>query len=458
MTKTTTRYSNQGLNTNLLDLLELDISISNNPYNLDLGDIFLLAARKNPKRNFLFVSKLIGKHISVPPTLPLVSGGLLCDQFLKEVEGASPFDSNLLANALHNHQLLQDAFDETHAHHISLTKPTLFIGFAETATGLGHSVFAPLSENASFIHTTRENIIDLESSFNFEEEHSHATSHMCYGMSPDFFEGFERIVLVDDEITTGNTALNLVRSLNAHFPDKEYVVISILDWRREEDIQRHIQTENELGVSIKVVSLISGEVDYTNVPVSLDEVYYPSEDNVPIEIVTIGIPVSKKDSYTWRVQCLDEVKDKHYHRHTGRFGLDAECNQEVFEEAKGIAQLLKGSLSGGSTLALGTGEYMYLPALISSHLGDVLYHSTTRSPIYTSVMEGYPVRNAIPYLNPDDVSVMNYLYNIEPNQYDEVLIFFEEDIEEEHKNYLAHHLSQLGVKSVKFIVFDHISL
>lgn len=455
MTKTITRSSDERLNKNMLDLLELGIDVTDNPYNLDLGDVFLLGARKNPKRNFLFVSKLIGKHISVPPLLPLVSGGLLCDQFLKEVEGESPMESSLLAKALHSPELLKQAYEEINAHSISLSKPTLFIGFAETATGLGHAVFSPISDNASFIHTTREDITDLESSFNFEEEHSHATSHMCYGMKPEFFDGFERIVLVDDEITTGNTALNLVRSLNQHFPNKEYVVVSLLDWRQQEDLDRHVQTEKELGVSIKVVRLIAGSVSYTNKPVAIEEVYHRPIEQESIDIVTVGIPVQSEHSYSWTVKTSLGEKTKNYHRFTGRFGLDASEKEEVRMEVSRIASLLRGSKEYEKTLMLGTGEYMFLPFAIASEVGDTVYHSTTRSPIYTSEMPGYPVRNVFPYLNPDDPSVMNYVYNVEPHQYDEVFMFFEEDIREEDKNYLAHHFLQLGVKSLKFVVFDY---
>ena len=60
-----------------------------------------------------------------------------------------------------------------------LPTKTVFIGFAETATGLGHAVFNHF-EDAIYIHTTREEMLNMEPSFFFEEEHSHATSHRVY--------------------------------------------------------------------------------------------------------------------------------------------------------------------------------------------------------------------------------------------------------------------------------------
>ena len=41
----------------------------------------------------------------------------------------------------------------------------------------------------------------------------------------------EIVVLVDDEITTGKTALNIIRQIQERFPKKEYVLASLLDWQ-----------------------------------------------------------------------------------------------------------------------------------------------------------------------------------------------------------------------------------
>lgn len=40
--------------------------------------------------------------------------------------------------------------------YVKLDETTLFIGFAETATALGHAVFNTFQSNAIYIHTTRE--------------------------------------------------------------------------------------------------------------------------------------------------------------------------------------------------------------------------------------------------------------------------------------------------------------
>ncbi|MFQ7118904.1 MAG: phosphoribosyltransferase domain-containing protein [Intestinibacter sp.] len=45
----------------------------------------------------------------------------------------------------------------------------------------------------------------------FLEEHSHATNHNLYYEDLKYLKDKEEIILVDDEITTGNTCINLIK-------------------------------------------------------------------------------------------------------------------------------------------------------------------------------------------------------------------------------------------------------
>ena len=150
-------------------------------------------------------------------------------------------------------------------------QPTTFIGFAETATALGHAVFSTFENNAKYIHTTREQINERTSIINFEEEHSHATSHRVYARDLQFFQDDSEVVLVDDEITTGKTAINIIQTITAAYPSKKvFTVVSILDWRSAEHRQRYRQLEQELEITIHAVTLIDGAISVTGEPV-LDE-------------------------------------------------------------------------------------------------------------------------------------------------------------------------------------------
>ncbi len=160
-----------------------------------------------------------------------------------------------------------------------LPEEVLFIGFAETATALGHSMFQCF-QNAKYVHTTRESIPNLESVITFEEEHSHATSHRCY-VDKSFFQNNNPIILVDDEMTTGKTALNIIRSIQQQFPREEYTIASLLDWRSNTNRRQFKQLEEELQIKIHVISLLEGRIHTTGQPLNITKTDTHIEETKP---------------------------------------------------------------------------------------------------------------------------------------------------------------------------------
>ena len=130
---------------------------------------------------------------------------------------------------------------------LHLNQEPIVIGFAETATALGHAVFDCFAKGY-YIHTTRENVSGLDPEFNFKEEHSHAVDQRCFA-NQSILEKTNPVLLVDDEITTGKTCLNIIREIHAKYPRKHYAVLSLLDWRSEEYVQQYKALELELGIS-----------------------------------------------------------------------------------------------------------------------------------------------------------------------------------------------------------------
>ncbi|NLY44316.1 MAG: hypothetical protein GX066_10250 [Clostridiaceae bacterium] len=438
----------------ILGDLKVILTIAENPYDIPPDVLFGLAARRNKKRLFLFVSKLLGKHIPVFPEIPQIGGALLADLFYHHIEGRPKGNIPFLIKSLHKRELAKEAVKQRAGIKQPLSKPTLFIGFAETATGLGHAMYSAFSENAGFIHTTRDEIAEMESVFRFDEEHSHAVSHLCYARKEDFFDNFQRIVLVDDEITTGKTALNLIEALNQVVPNREYVVASILDWRTREDHRAFKEAEERLGVDIKTLSLLKGTVWCNNAAVSLDEpVQYTTNSN-RVCVRTVKLPSEEKYIYTLR----DTLGNQHkalYLKMTGRFGIYCTQNKEFQEQLKYYGEVLSSYREYERCLCMGNGEFIYIPSVISQSMGEgVMYQSTTRSPIYACNAPHYPIKNAVMFQNPEDVSIANYIYNVLPGQYDEVFWFLERDINEPAKKMISDKLGRLGVRSLCFVVFE----
>ena len=184
--------------------MRMMINIKENILNLDIYNYLDLAIRNNKKRRFLFVSKVLGKH------LPCRA----CDM------------DNLGKDIVKVYEKKQDYLNSG-----------VVISFAETGTALGHSVFNYINADYEFIHTTREKIQNKKS-LDFLEEHSHATNHNLYYEDLKYLKDKEEIILVDDEITTGNTCINLIKKANELFPKKRYTICSILNWMNDEAFDR----------------------------------------------------------------------------------------------------------------------------------------------------------------------------------------------------------------------------
>jgi TRSP domain C terminus to PRTase_2 len=138
---------------------------------------------------------------------------------------------------------------------------------------------------------------------------------------------------------------------------------------------------------------------------------------------------------------------------TGRFGLTSEQQRALYAQLREAGVFLQKSRKG-TTLCMGTGEFMYLPMLLASFMGDdVWYQSTTRSPIHPAEKEEYAVKNAFPYASPDDPDVRNFIYNIPEKRYDELFLFLERGTSAERLRSLYEALSRLPIPKKYVVLF-----
>ncbi|MDT0435028.1 MULTISPECIES: phosphoribosyltransferase [Streptomyces] len=192
-----------------------------------LTELLGLALRRNPKRAHLLVSNVLGKHVPQAPSVVYGSGFTL-GRRVRELLG-----------------------DEAAA--------AVVLGYAETATGLGHSVADGLGV-APYLHSTRRPVPGVAPAGGFEEAHSHATSHLLLPEDPALLVGEGPLVLVDDEFSTGNTVLNTVRDLHERYPRRRYVVVALVDMRSPGDAGRLDAFAREIGARVDLVAAASGTV------------------------------------------------------------------------------------------------------------------------------------------------------------------------------------------------------
>lgn len=430
---------------NVLDRISVDINIEKNRFDIPLDKLLVMAARINPKRSFLFVSKVLGKHVPIKPKDGLIIGGLLGALYDEGVNGS---EDGLVDDMIELYKRDKVSADELFPNvfgRARLDEKTLFVGFAETATALGHSSFSFFADNAYYIHTTREDVSDIEKIISFEEEHSHATSHRVYSQEEDILKEDNPVVLVDDEITTGKTLLNIIEALHLKHPRSKYSVLTILDWRNEESIQRFKDLEKKLGASIDVYSIVKGNINI--------------DDSRLKENPLKGELTTREKNQECGVEVIDvsslyalEAMDNGYLSCTGRFGMDSETNEELIDLVMLTGNHLNTVIDDKKTLCIGTEEFMFIPMAISSVLdGDVLFQSSTRSPIYPKDVEGYGAVTGDEISSLYNDEVKNFIYNIKSCQYEQAVVYMEKGYKENDK--LVEQLKQMGFKKLFVVSF-----
>jgi hypothetical protein len=428
----------------ILDKITVDIEVTANPYQLHLEELFTMAARINKKRSFLFVSKVLGKHLPIQPQKGLITAALLAARYAESIR---KLNCQITESLVRSFGQKETAFQSVSF--IPKSVNPVVIGFAETATSLGHAFF-DCFEDAEYFHTTREDMDHLTSCITFEEEHSHATSHRCY-IPIDLIDNQREIILVDDEMTTGKTAINIIQSIHSQFPRKDYTVVSILDWRSEENKQQFSQLERTLGININIVSLMSGKVDVNEIG-KLQEL-----QEQPVTYLGIKTAMEVVSLSAFFEKEYDGTGNKTpYIKETGRFGIESNANFALHQKINDAADVLRQHRKGSKTLCLGTGEFMYIPMKLAAAIGrNVFYQSTTRSPIYIQNIQGYGARHGISFPNPENQEVDHFVYNIPPGEYDELFVFFEREVSAENLQPFLKLVEKLQLKSIKIVFFSN---
>ncbi|NUV66126.1 phosphoribosyltransferase [Streptomyces sp. CAI-121] len=365
----------------------------------EVRELLGLALRRNPKRAHLLVSNVLGKHVPQKPSVVYGAGYGLGER-------------------------VRALLGEEEA------RRAVVLGYAETATGLGHAVADGLRD-APYLHSTRRPVAGVRQAGGFEEAHSHATSHLLLPEDPALLaQGAEAsaLVLVDDEFSTGNTVLNTIRALHETHPRDRYVIVALVDMRSPADRDRLTAFAAEIGARVDLVTRSTGTVTLPDGVLERGQALVAAQeaeaaDPVP-ETAGHPAPVTRVD-LAWPAGVPDG----------GRHGFTPAHRTALEAALPDLAERIAGALGDdarrGRVLVLGFEELMYAPLRLGTALeqalgadAEVRYSTTTRSPVLAVDDPGYAIRTRLVFPahdTPADGPGDRYAYNVAGAGFDAVV-------------------------------------
>lgn len=358
------------------------------------AELVRIAKRENnTRRKYLVVNRLQGKHIPVSPK-----------------EALQMFRS--LA------ELIKEAYP---------SERLLMVGFAETATAIGAAV--AIECQAAYMQTTREVINGVDYLY-FSESHSHATEQKLVKTDLDKIIGkTDRIVFIEDEVTTGNTILNIVRLIQKTYAQPvSFAVASILNGMNEEALENYknlkipvhylVKTAHDTYTEIAEQYQADGTCHICTKPQEKEveqqkevqqqiEMQQTKEAQQPIEVQEISGWINAR-----RLHTADTYKQA--------------CEQlwQEIQQKYGYTKYTKETETGRRILVLGTEEFMYPALYVGAKLEEAGYtvrmHATTRSPIAVSKEEKYPLHTRYELASLYDKNRTTFVYDLA--EYEEVLV------------------------------------
>jgi hypothetical protein len=366
----------------------------------NLPELVGLALRRNPRRAHLLVSNVLGKHVPQSPAVVYRTGLELGERVA---------------------ELLGPEVDRA-----------VVLGYAETATGLGHSVADGVAR-APYLHSTRRAVAGVAQAGGFEEAHSHATSHLLLPEDAGLLAGEGPLVLVDDEFSTGNTVLNTIRDLHGRYPRAWYVIVALIDMRSAADQGRLAEFAQDLGARVDLVVLSSGTVHLPEGVLEKGQALVAEQEGLaqqdPLALPRAVAAVTRVE-LDWPAGLPDG----------GRHGFTPAHRARLDAALPSMAAAVAAELGAARrVLVLGFEELMYAPLRLAEALertvrernteAEVRYSTTTRSPVLAVDDPGYAIRSRIVFpahdtgtgQDSEDPTGDRYAYNVAGAGFDSVV-------------------------------------
>ena len=317
--------------------------------NWEFDDLCDFGTRQYASRGFLIISRPLGRHLPCSPT-----------------------------------QMRRAIVDLAALIPAELPGPALFVGLAETAITLGQGVYETCQTRhglaaSMFIHSTRQ-LTGNPIMAQFSEPHSHASAHLIHrpldAALRETLPKVRSLVLVDDEVTSGSTLVNLAAALSQHLPALEQIFVATLtDWSGN---RRFLE---QMPVTARAAALLYGGHEW-----------------IPAATTAACPPKTAGHNSLGRLR--ERVN-------LGRHGIRG----RTIDIAKLRARI--GQLGSEPLHVIGIGELHFPAFLLAEALVDegydVVVQASTRSPIRV----GQAISAAFELPDPHGTKIPSFLYNLD---------------------------------------------
>lgn len=321
-----------------------------------MGRCVLAKRENNSKRNYVIVNKLLAKHYPCSA----LEAERLYDKLGGMVARRFPSGNCLL------------------------------ICFAEASVALGEYIAGIIGWRCTVISSTRStaNILTDCDPIYFEEEHSHASRHTLY-LAKDALNGVQHVIMLDDELTTGKTLLNLYNVIKGRMePGADITAIALLASKESEALLK----ENK--VPLLCLRDFKGIFD----------------EELPQSYVADRVLQSRVPDKELNISAACNV----------RYGASGDIvKEEAYTLCSDLVRQLElGEVKDKQIELIGTEECCY-PALITGEIlerrkAKVLVHAVTRTPMLPSDSDDYPISERSKLTSLYDANCSAYLYNCAP--------------------------------------------
>ncbi|WP_239732823.1 MULTISPECIES: phosphoribosyltransferase domain-containing protein [unclassified Mammaliicoccus] len=445
---------------------QVEVKVVKNRFDFEIDEMLAITQEEQSDFPFIPVSPCLGYSRGLYPEHPLLIGLLLGFLYHESLTGETDERIHNIAKAINskNRGKMIQALNTVEANKLGHYPPTRFLGLSERAVNLGQSIFSLFEDDVMFLASTRDKIISHPPLLDHDDIVDPLERLFFYTKDKDFFDNDERIAIIDNHLLNGLSVLNLIKKIYDKYPEREtFTVLTPIDLRSASVKEAFSSLEKSLNIKINIISLMTFNVEIQekdNLTENLIQNQLLKNEQHETKVQYHSLRNVINDHFIVKAQNMlrdGTIHDNPYFISTGRFtltGKEQQISEELFQR---MGELLNDLLDDSPKLVIGVGEFLYIPLQIARYLPgkNINVQGTTRFNFDLSTLKHS--NKKISFMSPLERTITHYLYNLNIDQYEEIIVFVERLRHKTEIDDLVQQLKILGAKSILVIEMTSIS-